>query len=84
MYENNYYANHAQKLSWHELPFHEFIKLLNWLKDVSFLKWSGSSFQVVEAYYLKDTGSYRYWGLSLLSLDVRTLIIPLVSLNPFL
>ena len=41
--------NHAQELQWHELPFQEFIKLLNWLKDVSFLKWSGSSFQVFEA-----------------------------------
>jgi hypothetical protein len=44
---------------WHELPFQEFIKLLNWLKDISFLKWSGSSFQVFEAYYLKEFNPYR-------------------------
>ena len=42
---------HSKSLlnSWHELPFQEFIKLLNWLKDISFMKWSGSSLQVFEA-----------------------------------
>jgi hypothetical protein len=31
------FKTHAQKLQWHELPFQEFIKLLNWLENVSFL-----------------------------------------------
>ena len=42
----------------YELPFQEFIKVLNWLNDVSFLKWSGSSFQVFEAKYTNELNSY--------------------------
>jgi precorrin-2 methylase len=37
----------------------EFIKPLNWLKDVSFLNWSDSSFYVSETYYLKEFNPYR-------------------------
>jgi hypothetical protein len=38
---------------WHELPFHELIKLLNCLKEFSSLKWFGSSFHVLATKYLK-------------------------------
>ena len=51
-------SNYKQALQWHELPFHEFIKFLNWLNDVSFLKWSGSSFQVLAAKYLNEFRPY--------------------------
>jgi apolipoprotein N-acyltransferase len=40
-------------LQWHELPFHELIKFLNYLKEFSSLKWFGSSFHVLAAKYLK-------------------------------
>jgi hypothetical protein len=38
-----------QALQWHELPFHELIKFLNYLKEFSSLKWFGSSFHVLAA-----------------------------------
>jgi hypothetical protein len=40
-------------LQWHELPFHELIKFLNYLKEFTNLKWFGSSFHVLAAKYLK-------------------------------
>ena len=45
--------SYLQALQWHELPFHELIKLFNCLKEFSNLKWFGSSFHVLAAKYLK-------------------------------